>query len=141
MADPTPTSLYHYTCSHSALRIREQGWIKPACLLPHRSYDSLPLSYRAIAIAVGSMCWLTDLAPPTYRDALGLSSLILKCDRTESCFEVEPDWEGTRWWMRVRKQYPQLRELEEADGAMPMHWFVSDRPVLVRREITSVPVR
>lgn len=76
------------------------------------------------------LVWLTDLDQPD-RQALGLTSFILDCDRTEHRF-VLPGDSGERWvdWCR-RVRLPRARRdlLEMADGAQPLRWWVSERPI------------
>jgi hypothetical protein len=98
--------LYHYTCSHAAPQIEKDGFIRPA--------------------ESAVFAWATDLYPPV-REALGLTSHILKCDRMEHAFRVYS--EHMVPWMEVRKLYDFRDALESAPGAMPMHWYVS--PVAV----------
>lgn len=105
--------LYHYCCSHSLIGIRRDGTLKPN---PH---PWLPLP----------LVWLTDLAEP-HRDALGLTSVTLRCDRTEYRVVVETDAE--RWVRFARPLGPETREaFETTPGALPMHWWVSEVPVPV----------
>jgi hypothetical protein len=66
---------------------------------------------------------------------LGLMMLSLTCNRTECCFEVEPDWRVVQWWLRARRKHKDLWSLEEAFGALPAHWFVSEQPVKVLKEV------
>lgn len=104
--------LYHYTCDHGAAGIRATGEIRP---LQH------PLLHAPLV-------WLTDLDPPIPA-ALGLTSLILHCDRTEHSFAVETD--SAVWWPRYARRVPRdAREaLESAPGVMPAHWWVSEEPL------------
>ncbi len=78
-----------------------------------------------------SLAWFTDLDVP-HREALGLTSLILSCDRTEHRFKVTQAVD-VRWWPRFARELgPREREpLESAAGAMPGHWYVADVSVPV----------
>ena len=107
---------YHYTCDHGAQGIRRDGLIKTN---PH-PWLPIPLA------------WFTDLDAPI-RDALGLTSQILTCDRTEHRFEASPH--GLLWWpIYARELSAEIRwGLESAPGALPMHWWISDRDVPVRQ--------
>lgn len=101
--------LYHYTCSHAAPRIKATGLLLP---------NSHPHNPEPLV-------WLTDLDVP-WREALGLTSTILDCDRTEWRFTLtEPV--AVHPWVAVRRRFDReyVRELERAHGVMPMHWFVS----------------
>lgn len=102
--------LWHYTCEHSRSRIGEEGWLQPFA---------------------SGLVWLTDLDVPV-REALGLTSMLLTCDRTTYRYRVLDPSIGVPW-TKVRRDFPAEHrdELESAPGAMPMHWFVSALPVHV----------
>lgn len=105
--------LYHYCCSHSAEGIRADGTLKPN---PH---PWLPVP----------LVWLTDLDQPA-RDALGLTSATLPCDRTE--YRVTVDVAAERWTSLARRIGKETREaFESTPGVLPMHWWVSHAPVPV----------
>lgn len=101
--------LYHYTCRDSATLIDRDGHL-------------LPMPQVQLGGPV-RLVWLTDLAVPD-RDALGLTSHTLSCDRTECQYTVDcprpipwSDWadlHGVHWQTR--------RELEQ--GRKPQHWYV-----------------
>ena len=106
-------NLYHYTCSHSADRIAHDLKVIPN-----------PLT---------GLAWFTDLETPD-RDALGLNSYMLECDRTEFQFAVDPDDFGLIFpWHEIRKTADpaMVRRLEAAPGVFLMHWWVSAVPVRV----------
>jgi hypothetical protein len=109
------TRLYHYTCAHAAPHITRERWLQgnPHPWLP----DAGPLVH------------LTDLDTPD-RSALGLTSNILLCDRTEYRVTVSTS-EAVHWPVFARTIPRHIRRaLEEAPGAMPMHWYVvRDMPV------------
>jgi hypothetical protein len=109
-------TLYHYTCRHSLAKLTAAADVFGTMVLE-------PMS-------PGGLLWLTDLETP-YREALGLTSMILNCDRTEYRLEVM-DPSTVQRWVDVRRQYPGLRELELAPGVMPMHWYVSTSPERAR---------
>jgi hypothetical protein len=111
--------LYHYTCGHNAPDIRKQGRIIPGIRLHGQN------------VGGARFAWFTDLAPPVPREAIGLTSLILKCDRTECVFTVDCNAPGIRRWVDVRRLHRDLWDLELAEGAAPMHWFVSQEPISV----------
>jgi hypothetical protein len=105
--------LYHFTCGHAFASIAKSGMLLPNLhpLLPGRR----------------GMVWLTDLDTPD-RNALGLTSVILHCDRTEYRAVVEAD--ADHWPKFARRMTRAQRDqLELAPGAMPMHWYVSQWPV------------
>jgi hypothetical protein len=112
--------LYHYTCEHGSAGIQADGLIVPQ--------PQPPDGERKIV-------WLTDLEAPN-RAALGLTSLVLQCDRMERRFVV-PEPESVYRYVDVRRAWwpREWRELlESADGAMPMHWYVSEMPQRYDRE-------
>lgn len=106
------SELFHYTCHERRMLIGDEGWLKP-------SPQTLLL-------------WATDLDVPV-REALGLTSVALDCDRGEYRYRVlEP--EKFLPWMAIRRNFrPEFVEmLEHVDGVMPRHWWVAARPALAR---------
>jgi hypothetical protein len=116
--NPNPARLWHFTCSHSVDGIHADGELRP------HQHPWMP----------EPLVWLTDLEVP-FRDALGLTSHTLGCDRTEHRFEVA-DPTAAVWWptyaRTVRLATGQRLALEQAPGAMPAHWWVSAEPIPVR---------
>jgi hypothetical protein len=108
--------LYHYTCDHRAGQIRSSGRLVGNAhpLMPH----------------IGALIHLTDLDTPD-RDALGLTSRILRCDRTKHRVTVETD--AAVHWPRFARTIPRhVREnLESARGALPMHWYIATEPIRI----------
>jgi hypothetical protein len=106
------TELYHYTCHERHMLIGDEGWLKPS-----------PTTL---------LLWATDLDVPM-REALGLTSQVLECDRGEYRYKIV-DTEKFVPWMAVRKNFrPEFVEtLEHVDGVMPRHWWVAARPALAR---------
>lgn len=106
--------LYHYCCRHSANEI-----LKTMTVLPN----------KGMMLKVG---WFTDLDYPD-RDALGLTSHMLDCDRASFRFTVTQHDLVVRWG-QVRSHAPRavVDALELAPGAYPAHWFVSPHPVAVQ---------
>ena len=113
------TTLYHYTCSHGRADLGDEGH-----LLPGASLTSAQLAMPWTA----SLVWLTDLPAPI-RDALGLTSNFIRCDRTRYRYRVVDPTHTVRWVL-VARNYPRA-EIENAPGVLPMHWWVADRPVPV----------
>lgn len=118
--------LYHYTCGHSVKGIRREGKLTP---------NRHPL------LGMLELVWLTDLDIPDV-DALGLTSHILKCRRTEYRATVDAadavqamHWPKLARHLRLTTGDQQIlagvRELESAPGARPMHWWVAFSPVPV----------
>lgn len=112
-------NLYHYTCDHAAPSIRKQRYVIPLC-------EQVPGDG---VVPWGLFAWFTDLDTPD-RSGLGLTSLLLSCDRTAHRFTVANATEVERW-VNVRRFHPWAHELESAPGAMPMHWWVATEPVPV----------
>lgn len=112
------TVLFHYTCDHGWSGIREAGEVRA---------NEHPLLGEPLS-------WWTDLDAPL-RDALGLTSYVLACDRTAYRVSVElSDCPEIVWWPRWarRRVPPQVRAyLESAPGAAPAHWYVAERAVPV----------
>lgn len=102
--------LYHYTCAHSAPGIAKDRWLRPN---PH------PLMPGA-----GPLVHLTDLDQPN-RHGLGLTSRILRCDRTQ--FRVTVVTADAVHWPVFARTIPRSvrEELEGVPGALPMHWWVA----------------
>jgi len=109
--------LYHYTCEHQAPQIADDGELIPNPMVQP------------------SLVWMTDLTVPI-RHGLGLTSELLECDRTRFRFTVADDARDLFvWWPRWRRAHrehlPIAHDLEEAAGARPAHWWVSESPVRV----------
>lgn len=105
--------LFHYTCDHGLSLIRSSDWT----LLPQAGF-------------FGHLIWMTDLSEPD-KFALGLTSVILSCDRTAHRLRVlggGPVWWPT--WCRAMSISRSLRDVVElAPGARPMNWWVASDPV------------
>lgn len=110
--------LYHHTCrDHGAPGIEARGLIIPQ-----------PGNFFPFPVT-----WVTDLEIPDAR-ALGLTKNFIGCDRTAVTFEVEPpasdDVEIVRYVDIRRKIDPYwVALLEQAEGAMPMHWYLTNSPL------------
>lgn len=110
--------LYHYTCTDHG-----QAGIEPGGMLLPNHHPWLPFP----------LIWVTDLDVP-HREALGLTSYSLSCDRTKIRYEVHPNLIGNciPWVKYAQKLPPEVREtLESAPGTMPRHWWVAEQPLLV----------
>lgn len=118
-------TLYHYTCDHGHSQI---------------SKHVIPASWQTnAAIGLpGELAWFTDLDVPV-RDALGLTSHVLHCDRTARRYRVT-DTSNVRRWIEVRRDYSWGLELEGAFGARPMHWWISTCEVPVVYDPIKVAV-
>lgn len=102
--------LWHYTCDHHVEAIKAEGVARPM---------------------LDEFVWFTDLAEPV-RDALGLTMHTLTCDRTRHRFRVVGS-ASVLPYVTIRRTLPRgWREgLEESEGAMPRHWYVSREAVPV----------
>jgi hypothetical protein len=105
--------LFHYCCEHSAPGIEAAGKLIPSGI--HKSMQ---------------LVWLTDLPHPD-RDALGLTSQILACDRTQ--YRITVDTDDAAHWFKYRREVPaEIRDgLELAPGVQPGNWYVSATPIPV----------
>lgn len=109
--------LWHYTCRHRAALIGASGVLAP--------HDQLVLGGVALV-------WLTDLDVPDV-DALGLTSTMLSCDRTEARYRVTGG-ETLPWAEWAELSHVDRRTRSELTfGRRPRHWFVSTSPVPVLR--------
>ena len=113
------SDLWHYTCEHGVEGILTDGTVNPTLNPVLTDAHGAPVT----------LAWFTDLDTP-WRDALGLTSHTLRCDRTAYRFVVVEPEKCTRW-VTVRGTYPRaaVDALESAPGAMPMHWWVAAGPV------------
>lgn len=113
-------ALWHFTCRHGAKRIGRgnallvpQGGIHPVAGWP-------------------PLLWFTVLAEPD-REATGLTSETISCDRMEHRYAVGPGsvcvpWLASPW--RASTASGLLADLE--DYGDPEHWWVADRAVKAR---------
>lgn len=114
-------TFYHYTCDHGHDGLTADPYVRPGATLTKRA---VPWT--------ASVAWFTDLEMPL-KAALGLTSIITKCDRTEFCYEVTDPSTLVRWPVFARTLPRGYREMiERADGARPAHWWISHEPVPVK---------
>lgn len=120
-------NLYHYTCSHGHDCIGDQGHLHPVRSLVDESKFA---GWPAWKLQLVKMVWLTDLDAPM-REALGLTSKVSPCDRTQHRYRMV-GYSPIRYTAARRDLPKRLRdELESAPGAMPMHWWFAYTPVPV----------
>lgn len=117
--------LFHFTCKHGNADIAETNTVLPGT----QSRPNLDLPWTS------ELAWFTDMEVPE-RNALGLTSNHIGCDRTLHRWHVLPDNRGAivRWvdFARLLPIPRGLREqLESTPGARPMHWWVSPSPIAV----------
>ena len=115
--------LYHFTCDHALRKIGTDGGI----LVPHVDF----------VVGVG-VVWMTH-DPHASREALGLSSHTLACDRMFARFEI-PDPEDAVPWSAIRSNYRHARILEGTKGTRPDLWWLSRLPQRTARPTILVPV-
>lgn len=104
-------TLYHYTCNHGSLLITDE--IRP------NAHPWLPRP----------VIWLTDRETPDV-DALGLTSHILDCNRTEYRYEIP--WDPSMIWWPTYAKYaltPTIRMRFESPGTDPASWWVTEHPI------------
>jgi hypothetical protein len=106
--------LYHFTCIHRALMIGRRGTLQP---------------YRQPVLGGRAVVWATDMPEPD-ADALGLTSTILPCDRTEVRYLIrEPDaftpW--FQWW--PSNVHPTAASALTYPPKRPARWWVAVEPV------------
>lgn len=134
-------TLFHYCCEHVAPKIARDGFLKPGMAWRHYDFKMLshgePMSglWRAPAVV-----WLTDLARPD-RQALGLTSFTLPCDRTEVRFTVS-DATGVVPWRDFAETHGAASDwlsVMEA-GRSPEHWFVATNCLPICEQIRMAKV-
>ena len=104
----TTAPLWHYTCTHGWLAIGARGFLRPG---------------------LDGFVWLTDLDHP-HRDALGLSSVLIECDRTAHRYRVDFTTDAHPF-LKMRHAFDPLRwdALMSVPGGLVRHWFVAAVPM------------
>lgn len=130
--------LYHFCCGHSATAIDRSLTLAPGLdwfTLDRRlARAGEPISGLSSAPAV---LWLTDMEEPD-RDALGLTSHMLDCDRTEFRYTVRTEG-AIRWESFVSIYNPRSDWLDMLHyGRQPDRWFVATSP---RRVLSRIDRR
>lgn len=115
-------TLFHYTCDHGHAQLGPESALVPAIDIIGPGRDA-PWTAQFV--------WLTDMDTPD-RNALGLTSNILNCDRLSHRYRVV-DEHSCVWWPEyaARLHASTRHEIEDADGARPRHWWVALQPVQV----------
>lgn len=112
--------LYHFTCGHGAEQIREDGLIRPMSWFPAGSG----------MVAAPNVVWLTSDPLPS-RDAVGLTSTLLTCDRMEYRFDVGAvgawPWRSFASLHGCTDAY--WRDLLGTSWGRPDTWYVATRPL------------
>jgi hypothetical protein len=107
--------LYHYTCHHTRKAMGTRGMLRPS-----------PTFWGP------SVLWLTPQATPD-RQGLGLTSMLLNCDRLDYRYVVEAR-DAEPWLesqLRIEAGLDAILALEVgADGARPETWWVLTHSVL-----------
>lgn len=122
------SALYHYTCDHGRQRLGDTGEVLPGAMLADGA-----IYWTAL------FAWFTDMTKPD-RDGLGLTSHLVRCDRTAHRYRVTGG--VVTEWCKVARALPrEYREaIENAPGSRPRHWFVADEPVPVVYDPIGVSV-
>jgi hypothetical protein len=118
--------LYHYTCQHGRLAIGSYGYVLPLWSWNPRAGARLGERWRPLA----EVSWFTDLDSPWPPRALGLTRSTIRCDRTQYRYRVVDDRDVVPWLDSPYRREPLLL-LERAGGALPRHWYVATKPVVV----------
>lgn len=112
----------HWTCSHRVVRIADEGILRPHV---QPMLGNTPL------------IWFTSSRYAS-REALGLSSNRLSCDRMEHLAEVVPeDLPLVHTWAALKREpwfapfLPGAQYLEATRGTRPILWGVATEPVRV----------
>jgi len=106
------TTLWHFTCAHGAVAIGRRGVLQPH---PQPVLGGMPL------------IWFTSDPFPA-RDDVGLSSVMLRCDRMEHRYRAT-DTTGCFPWLALADDLdPRTVAMLSADRA-PATWWVARTPV------------
>lgn len=120
-------SLYHFTCDHGAEAIQADGFIRPMTPWPVNVGDVPTGMAHAPPVA-----WFTSDPMPS-RDAVGLTSVLLDCDRMAYRFQVGPvrawPWRSFAAMHGCTEEY--YRGLVGTYWGRPDTWYVATRPVPV----------
>ncbi len=130
--------LYHFTCAHAEACIRRDGALIPQ--VSWRRLDAVLLDagqamtglWRAPAVV-----WLTDMERPS-RHRLGLTSIVLQCDRTEYRFEVDTD--AAEPWTAFAARHKANPEYLATLTGDPRRWFVATGrvPILLPQSVLDL---
>ena len=129
--------LYHFTCACSVKRINQQGGVlRP--IVPWATLDKALGRDGPTGLAgAPTVLWLTDMDVPNVQ-ALGLSSTMLRCDRTEYRYVVEtgPRDPVMPWWLYAKVLYqasPRWLSWMQHERD-PKRWYVATRALVTGRE-------
>lgn len=122
-------TLYHYTCEHGRRSIGRRGFVMP---LAGHDAEAARAIERGNHAWMGQVVWFTDMELPV-RNALGLTSTMLRCDRLKYRYRVTDISDVTSWLIIRRSIAPRtdIYELERKRGALPAHWYIAQVPVPV----------
>ena len=127
MKRPEPSALYHYSCHHGASAIGERGIVLPSGMHAPEAVERMPEELKWLT----NYAWFTDLSQPL-PGQLGLTRMLIDCDRLAHRFVVKPDeMEKCIWWPDEMKRLNlrAARRISLAPGAMPAHWWVATGPI------------
>ena len=108
------TTLWHFTCDHGYSGLGERGRLRP------NKHTMLP--------GLGSLIWLTDDPAPD-RDAVGLTSQFLTCDRMLYRYRVLTPGRCVKWTALRHRADPDTRQVLESYGE-PETWWISFEPLV-----------
>jgi hypothetical protein len=126
-------TLYHFTCHHGHDALGDKGDVVPLEIHSPANVHLVPDEYRDMT----RISWFTDLEI-AFPEALGLTTRTIRCDRTLFRYRVVDTFGIVPWTLSVWRN-GRLRELEKADGALPVHWYVAAVPVRVVYDPVGVP--
>lgn len=126
-------TLYHFTCRHSAERIDADGEIRPMIEWADLDHALLRRGMPRTGLAHAPAVWWATYDPNATRAALGLTSTIISCDRTERRYEFTIDADDAMPWLVFAAQYHANRDWTNVlrVGADPTTWVVGTEPVSV----------
>lgn len=108
------TDLYHFTCRHRAGMVGRRGVLVP---------------YPQPFLGGAELVWLTDLADAD-REGLGLTSNLVRCDRTEVRYRVL-DASTVQAWRTYKLRFDRSDVSALEFGRRHGSWYVSAASVPV----------
>lgn len=120
---------WHYTCDHGRNAIGDHGYV--VGISTHTPQAARVLVEQGWPAVWADLTWFTDLDVP-FRDALGLTSTSIRCDRTRHRYRVTDVFPLRRWLgSQVRRELdPRMVDELERHG-LAAHWWIATQPVPV----------
>ena len=123
--------LFHYTCYHHHRFIG--SLLQPAARLMDARTRKKLMEYPLAARMAAQVVWLTEMPAVVWlnRTALGLTTELAKCDRTQYRYRATGGYLVP--WRAARLHWPEsvVAELEKVPGSRPSTWWLSAAPVPV----------